>query len=70
MLRFVTSKMFLPKVHAFTWASPDGRTHSQVDHPLIKEGIQMYDSFSLSGSRLIQTIMFWRVPLNKQATQR
>jgi len=34
--------MFLRyNIHKYTWPSPDGKMHNQIDYVLIKDGIQV-----------------------------
>ena len=50
LVNFATSKNLVVKstmfphwnIHKYTWTSPDGKTHNQIDHVLIGDGIQVY----------------------------
>jgi hypothetical protein len=50
IVNFATSKNLVVKstmfphrnIHKYTWTSPDGKTHNQIDHVLIGDGIQAY----------------------------
>jgi hypothetical protein len=59
VVNFATSKNLNVKstmfphhnIHKVTWTSPDGKMHNQIDHILIRDGIQVY-LMSVQGSRL------------------
>jgi len=50
IVNFVTSKNLVVKstmfphrnIHKYTWTSPEGQTHKQIDHVLIGDGIRAY----------------------------
>ena len=50
IVNFATSKNLVVKstmfphrnIHKYTWTSPDGKTHNQIDHILIGGGIRLY----------------------------
>jgi hypothetical protein len=43
-LKNLTVKNMFPhhNIHTFTWMSPNGKTHNQIDHVLIGDDIQVY----------------------------
>jgi hypothetical protein len=57
LVNFVTSKNHRVKstmfayhnVDKYTWTSPDGKTHNQIDNTLIGQGIRVYLMFDHSG---------------------
>jgi exonuclease III len=64
---FATSKNLVVKsmmfwhqnIHKYTWTSPDGKTHYQVDHVLIGDSIQVYSMCDLSGELTVILITVW-----------
>jgi hypothetical protein len=67
VVNFATSKnpvvksMMFPhqNIHKYTWTSPDGKTHNQIDHVLIGDGIQIYSMYDLSGELTVILISIW-----------
>jgi hypothetical protein len=58
----VKSTMFPHRnIHKYTWTSPDGKPHNQIDHILVdKEGIRMYLMFDHSEQHnTTVTIICW-----------
>jgi hypothetical protein len=62
VVNFATSKNLIVKntiilnhnIHKFTWTSPDGKIHSQIDHILeIGDGIQIYLMSDRSGQNIV-----------------
>jgi hypothetical protein len=46
--------------HKYTWTSPDGKPHDQIDHSLdIGEGIRMYLLFDHSGQQIVILTTTW-----------
>jgi hypothetical protein len=74
VVNFVTSKnltfksTMLPhyNIHKYTWTTPDGKSHNQIDHILIGEGIQVYLMTSYSGQQIVLlTTVRWRQKLGR-----
>jgi hypothetical protein len=65
VVNFATSKYLVVKsamfphrnVHKYTWTSPDGKTHNQIDRVLID--IQVYSVCDLSGELTVILITIW-----------
>jgi len=45
-------------IHKYTWTSPDGHTHNQIDHVLI-DGIRAYQTSEVSGELTVTLITIW-----------
>jgi hypothetical protein len=56
----VKSTMFPHRnIHKYTWTSPDGKPHTQIDHFLVDRR-RVYLMFDLSGQQIvIVTTMWW-----------
>jgi hypothetical protein len=46
-------------IHKFAWTFPDGKTHSQIDHIVTGEGIQVYLMSDRSGEQTVVLIITW-----------
>jgi hypothetical protein len=70
VVNFATSKHLVVKstmfshrrIHKYTWTSPDGKTHNQIDHVLVNRRRQssILDVRSFRGLIVIRTII-WRL---------
>jgi hypothetical protein len=71
LVNFATSKNLRVKstmfphhnIHKYTWSSPDGKTHNQIDNILVVgEGIRMYLMFDHSGQQtvIVTTTWWWQ----------
>jgi hypothetical protein len=74
LVNFATSKNLTVKstmfphcnIHKVTWTPPDGRTHNQIDHILIRDNIQVYLMSDHSGQQIvILTTTWWWQRLGK-----
>jgi hypothetical protein len=67
VVNFATSKNLVVKsimfphrkVHKYTWASPEGNTHNQIDQVLIEYGIQVYLMSDLSEGLTVILTTIW-----------
>jgi len=57
----VIKSMMFPhrNIHTHNWTSPDGKTHNQIDHVLIGDGIRVYSMYDLSGALIVILISAW-----------
>jgi exonuclease III len=56
----VKSTMFPQrKIHKYTWTSPEGNTHSHIDHVMIEDGIQVYLMSDLSEGLTVILTTIW-----------
>jgi ribosomal protein S17 len=74
VVNFATSKNLVVKstmfphrnIHKYTWTSPDGKAHNQINHILIGNGIRVYSTCDLSGEvTVILTTIWWLQKLGK-----
>jgi hypothetical protein len=49
----------LRNFHKYTWTSPGGKSHSQIDHILIGEGIRVFLMFDHSGQQIVILAAIW-----------
>ena len=67
LVKFATSENLVVKstlfprrnIHKYTWTSPDGKTHKQIDHVLIGDGIQIYWMCEALGELTVILITIW-----------
>src|SRR5215468_10162524 len=75
IVKFATSKNLVVKstmfthrnVHKYTWTSPDGKTHNQIDHVLIdrRRHSSIVDVRSFRELTVTQIIIWWWQRLGK-----
>ena len=86
IVNFATSKNFVVKsmmfphrnIHKYTWTSPDGKTHNQIDHVLVNRRwhLRILDVQSFRGADcdtdhyLVVAKVRERLAVSKQAAQR
>jgi hypothetical protein len=66
IVNFATSKIWFLRtmfphrnIHKCTRISPDGKTHNQIDHVLIGDGIRIYSMYDLLGVLTEILITVW-----------
>jgi exonuclease III len=67
VVNFATSKNLVVKstmfphrnIHKYTWTTPGGKTHDQINHILIGDGIQVYSVCDLSEELTVILIAIW-----------
>jgi hypothetical protein len=61
-------------IHKYTWTSPGGKTHNQIDHILIDEGLLDVRSFRVAdcdtGRYLVVAKTRERIAMNKQGSHK
>ena len=83
IVNFATTKNLVVKgpffahrnFHKYTWTSPDGNYHKQIDHILIGDGIRVYQMYEVSGELTVILITIWwlqklGLAVSKQAAQK
>jgi hypothetical protein len=67
IVNFATSENLVVKstifphreIHKFSWNSPEGNTHNQIDHILIEDGFQVYLMSDLSEGLTVILTTIW-----------
>ena len=70
LVNFATSKNLVVKstmfphrnIHKYTWTSPDGKTHNQIDHLLTGDGTLVCWMCEVLGERIVVQIIIWSLP--------